>query len=80
MFCTIYKYPDIYISILCIYLQEKRQKEKEKLQKKIKKKDSKSSGPSQSGFFLEDFPTSSDNPFIPSFVEKCITYIEQEGK
>ncbi|XP_071104673.1 rho GTPase-activating protein 190-like isoform X3 [Haliotis cracherodii] len=62
--------------------EKRRQKEEEKRlkeERKMKKNPSKSSGPSQSGCCLEDFPTSTDNPLIPLFVEKCIIFIEQEG-
>ncbi|XP_067656083.1 rho GTPase-activating protein 190-like isoform X7 [Haliotis asinina] len=62
--------------------EKRRQKEEEKRlkeERKMKKNPSKSSGPSQSGCCLEDFPTSTDNPLIPVFVEKCIVFIEEEG-
>ncbi|XP_050409966.1 rho GTPase-activating protein 190 isoform X3 [Patella vulgata] len=59
--------------------EEKKQKEQLKLQKKIKKKDSKGSGPSQSGCYLEDFLMSQNNPLIPVFIERCIQFIEEEG-
>ncbi|BFZ15995.1 hypothetical protein BsWGS_19034 [Bradybaena similaris] len=62
--------------------ERRRQKEEEKrakgAQKKLKKKD-KASGTSTSGFSLEDFPTCAENPSIPQFVYKCVSYIEAEG-
>jgi len=63
-----------------LYLQEKKQKEQQKLQKKIKKKDSKAAGQSESGTSLSDFPMSPNNPSVPHFIEKCVEYIEEEGK
>ncbi|KAI8781167.1 rho GTPase-activating protein 5 [Biomphalaria glabrata] len=55
--------------------EEKRAKE---AQKKFKKKE-KASGTSTSGVSLEDFPTALENPNIPQFVYKCVSYIEAEG-
>ncbi|XP_055899613.1 rho GTPase-activating protein 35-like isoform X3 [Biomphalaria glabrata] len=62
--------------------EKRRQKEEEKrakeAQKKFKKKE-KASGTSTSGVSLEDFPTALENPNIPQFVYKCVSYIEAEG-
>ncbi|KAH9518728.1 Rho GTPase-activating protein 5 [Bulinus truncatus] len=55
--------------------EEKRAKEG---QKKFKKKE-KPSAASTSWVSLEDFPTALENPFIPQFVYKCVSYIEAEG-
>ncbi|KAK7491424.1 hypothetical protein BaRGS_00017253 [Batillaria attramentaria] len=64
--------------------ERRRQKEedkklKETQKRKNKKKDCKVLGPQQGGCCLEDFPSSVDYPLVPLFVEKCITYIENEG-
>ena len=61
-------------------LQEKKQKEQQKLQKKIKKKDSKAAGQSESGISLHDYSMSPSNPSVPHFIEKCVDFIEAEGK
>ncbi|ESO97484.1 hypothetical protein LOTGIDRAFT_115014 [Lottia gigantea] len=62
---------------------KQRKKEEKKLKdderKKQKEEDSKGSGPSQSGCYIEDFVMSVNNPLIPVFIERCIQFIEEEG-
>ncbi|XP_076471931.1 rho GTPase-activating protein 190-like isoform X2 [Babylonia areolata] len=60
-------------------LKEEEKRTKETQKRKYKKKESKAFSPSQSGCYLEDFPTSPTTPLVPLFVEKCITFIESEG-
>ena len=50
------------------------------MQKKIKKKDGKAGGQSESGISLNDFSMSPNNPSVPQLIEKCVEFIEEEGK
>ena len=69
-------YHFVFTKVFFFLFQEKKAKE---AQKRTKKKESKMAG-SASGQALEEFPTSEDNPSVPHFVDKCVNYIETEGK